>query len=86
MSPRKKMNAPKVFLRVEGRVTLHHPWEEVSIRRENQGAVPTSLQTRGREEEDTKEMSCKGSLGRLSLVCLKVAMRKENMLKLGCWE
>jgi len=83
MIPIKKRNAPEVSLRVKDSTTLHHPQGEVLIPLENQEAVHTGLRTREREE-DTEEMSCKGSLGRLSLPFLKVIVRKGRMLKLGC--
>jgi len=80
--PIRRRSAQKVSLRVRSLVTLHRHREKVLIRLKNQGAVRISLQ----EEENTERMNCKENLGRLSLLRSEVTMRREKMLKHGCWE
>ena len=72
----------KVPLRVRSLFTLHHRREKVLIHLKNQRAVRISLQ----EEENNERMNCKENLGRLSFLHSEVTMRREKMLKHGCWE
>ena len=80
--PIRRRSTQKVPLRVRSLVTLHRHREKVLIRLKNQGAVGISLQ----EEENIERMSCKENLGRLSLLRSEATMRREKMLKRGCWE